>query len=162
MVDSRHFLFSFLDIAAHYIAYFLGLLLVLLLAMKVGWPEQLELWTLPEDRRDDFMDIWKNEPERLFPAALNATLVAGGLVLAGCLGFTVATFAPFSPAGHGTFLAVLCVLTLLQIAFSQPQLPRLLVVPLIVACGIGIVCGSRLADRRMARNSDDPTVSGHQ
>lgn len=161
MVDSRHFLFSFLDIAAHYVAFFLGLLLVLYLSLNAGWPEQLQLWTLPEDRRDEFMDAWKNEPERLFPAALNATVVAGGLVLAGCLGFSVARFAPFSPAGHGTFLAVLCVLTFLQIAFSQPQLPKLLVIPLTIASAAGIVSGSRLADRRMVRASEDSTDSGH-
>jgi uncharacterized membrane protein YfcA len=157
MVDSRHFLFSFLDVITHYIAFFVGLLLLLFLAMYFGWPEQLELWTPPKGLEHKFTDVWENEPHRLFPAGLNATLVAGGLILAGVLGYSVARFAPFAPGGHGTLLAVLCALTLLQIAFAQPQLPKALSVPLMIASVAGIVAGSRLADRLMA---DRRSVSG--
>ncbi len=145
-IDPRYFLFSFIAVVVHYVLLFLGLLFVMILIARVAYPGVFELWNLPPDERQPFHDAWANTPEILFPAGLCWGLIGLGFLLAIVLGISTAWWAPFSKSGHGVFLAVICIVSFLQVSITQPELPKWLMMGLLVACPTGIVIGSRYGE----------------
>lgn len=155
-IDPGFFLRSFLVLAAHYVALFFGLLMAMALIAWLAFPQVHQLWNLPRESRQPFYDAWEANPQILFPGGL-----VGGLVLSGCLlgllaGFSTAWWAPFARSGHGVFLAVVCIVTLLQIALTQPQLPRGMMVGLLIGVPCFLVAGARLAERLAGPGGPQP------
>jgi hypothetical protein len=147
MVDPRFFLFSFIAIVVHYAALFAGLLFAMILIARVAYPRVFELWNLPREQRQPFYDAWQNSPQILFPPGLCWGLIGAGFLMALMLGISTAWWAPFSKAGHGLFLAMVCIVSFLQIAMTEPQIPKWLMMGLLVFCSLGIVVGSRYGER---------------
>lgn len=145
-VDPRYFLFSFIAVVVHYVMLFAGLLFGMILIARIAYPNVFELWNLPPDKRQPFHDAWANTPEILFPVGLCWGLIGLGFVVAIATGISTAWWAPFSKSGHGVFLAVICIVTFLQISITQPELPKWLMMGLLAACPAGIVIGSRFGE----------------
>ncbi len=155
-VDPGIFLRSFLAVAGNYVALFFGLLMAMLLIAWAGFPEIYRLWTIPPAEQRQFLDVWENNPEFLFPPGMCWGLIGAAVLLSFAAGVLVAWLAPFSRAGHGVFLAVICIVTFLQIAITQPALPKWLATGLMIVSPIGIVLGSRWGERRWSNL--EPTV----
>lgn len=155
-IDPGYFLRSFLVLIGHYVAIFFGLLLGMLLIARIGYPEIFELWNLPRDARQPFHDAWENNPEQLFPPGLCWSLVGVGLLLGLLSGLSVAFWAPFAGSGHGIFLAIVCIVTFLQISMTQPQVPKGLMMGLLLVAPSGVVLGSRYGERWFARFRSEP------
>lgn len=146
MIDPRYFLFSFIAVVVHYVLLFVGLLLALYLISRVAYPSVFELWNLPPKERQPFHDAWANTPEILFPVGLCWGLIVSGILISVALGISTAWWAPFSKSGHGVFLAVICIVSFLQISITQPQIPKWLMMGLLAGCSAGIVIGSRYGE----------------
>jgi hypothetical protein len=152
-VDPGYFLRSFLVVAGFYVALFVLLLLGMLLIARIGYPEVYRLWSLPADSRQPFFDAWERNPEILFPAGLCWSLLGLGIVISFLIGMQVAWWAPFSGAGHGVFLAIICIVTFLQISMTEQQVPKWLMVALLITSPTGIVFGSRWGEQLFGRSS---------
>ncbi len=155
-IDPGYFLRSFFVQIIHYVMVFLGLLLAMLLIARIGYPEIFELWNLPRESRQPFHDAWENNPEQLFPPGMCWSLTGAGLILGFLAGLSVAFWAPFSGAGHGIFLAIICIVTFLQISLTQQQIPRGLMMGLLIVTPTGIVAGSRRGERIFQRGGPEP------
>lgn len=154
-IDPGYFLRSFLVLIVHYVVLFIALLLGMLLIAWIGYPDIYELWNLPRDARQPFHDVWENNPQQLFPAGMCWSLVGAGLLLGLLTGLSVAFWAPFSGAGHGVFLAIVCIVTFLQVSITQSQVPKALMMGLLVAAPCGIVLGSRWGERILTKPEPD-------
>ena len=158
-IDPGFFLRSFLVLIIHYVLIFLGLLLGMLMIAWLAWPDIYDLWNLPREDRQPFHDIWENDPGQLFPIGMCWALAGLGLLLGLLSGLSVSFWSPFAGAGHGVFLAIVCIVTFLQISMTQPELPKGLMMALLLLCPSGIVLGSRLGERWMFRRQSIEDVT---
>ena len=160
-IDPGYFLRSFIVLITHYVLIFLGLLLGMLLIAWLAYPDIYDLWNLPREDRQPFYDVWENDPGQLFPIGMCWSLAGLGLLLGLVAGLSVSFWSPFSRAGHGIFLAIVCIVTFLQISMTQPELPKGLMMALLVLAPSGIVLGSRWGERWFVRREpvDDVTSS---
>jgi hypothetical protein len=146
-VDPGVFLRSFLVVAGVYCALFFSLLMAMLGLARLAFPEVYRLWNLPPESREQFRDAWENRGEVFFPAGLCLGLIGAALVLSLVAGLLVARLAPFSRAGHGVFLAILCIVTWLQITLTQPQIPGWLGFGMLLVSPAAIVVAARWGER---------------
>jgi hypothetical protein len=154
-VDPAHFLRSFLVIAFHYVMLFFGLLMGMMLIARVRFPDVFRLWTLREEDRDEFWQAWESQPELLFPTELCLWLILLAVLLSVMIGFLVARWAPFSGAGHGIFLAIISICTFLQISMTQPQIPKWMVMSMLILSPTMIVVTSQYTDRWLVRRAGE-------
>lgn len=146
-VDPAHFLRSFFVIAVHYVVLFSGLLLGWLFISMVRFPEVFRLLTLSEKDRDELTEVWEKTPEVLFPTELCLWLIGAGILLSLFIGLQTAFWAPFSKAGHGIFLAIVCLVSFLQISITQEGVPKWMMVALLFVCPACIVIASQMGER---------------
>ncbi len=147
-VDPAHFLRSFFVIAVHYVVLFSGLLMSWLFIAMLRFPEVYQLLTPGnENDRDKLQDVLDATPELLFPSELCLWLIGAGVLLSLFVGIQTAFWAPFSKAGHGIFLAMLSLVSFLQLSITQEAMPKWCTVALMLACPACIVVASQLGDR---------------
>lgn len=158
-VDPAHFLRSFLVVAFHYVALFFGLLMGMMLIAWLGFPEVFQLWALQGKELEDFQHAWDSKPELLFPTGLCIWMVVLSTVLSILIGATTAYWAPFSRGGHGIFLAIISICTYLQISMTQPQIPKWMMLAMLILSPTMIVLTSNFVDRWMARRAYDEEES---
>ena len=162
-VDPAHFLRSFFVIAGHYVILFFGLLMGILLITRIRFPSGFHLCTLPEADQDEFYEAWEKTPELLFPAEFCVWMVVLAVLLSIFIGLQVAFWAPFAKSGHGIFLAIICICTYLQISMTQPQIPKSMMVGMLLLSPLMIVVFSRLGERWFshppAPGEDSPEAS---
>ncbi len=155
-VDPAHFLRSFFVITFHYVILYLGMLMGMLLIARLRFPEIFELWTPgTEAEKDRFADTWENNPEVFFPVEMCLWLIGLAVILSLFIGFQVAFWAPFSKAGHGIFLAIICIVTWLQISITTYQIPKWLMMALLIVSPLCIVIASNLGDRWFSKPPDE-------
>ena len=150
-VDPAHFLRSFLVVAFYYVMLFFGLLMGMMFIARLRFPDVFRLWTLSEEDRDEFRQAWESQPELLFPTELCVWLVVLAVILSSLIGFLVAWGAPFSKAGHGIFLAIISICTFLQISMTQPQIPKWMLMAMLVLSPSLIVIASNFGERWLSR-----------
>jgi hypothetical protein len=145
---------SFLVVALHWMAIIFGLLMSMLLIAWLAFPEIYRLWTLSEDQSQPFYNTWENNPELLFPAGMCWGLIGANAFLSFVAGLSTGWFAPFAPARHGVFMAILLIVTFLQMALSQPELPKWMMAGFLLVSPTSVVAGSRIASRWRDRRED--------
>ncbi|MGI9516578.1 MAG: hypothetical protein ACR2NP_06025 [Pirellulaceae bacterium] len=154
-VDPAHFLRSFFVITFHYVMLYLGVLMGMLFIAWLRFPRVFELWTPKnEQEKDRFTEAWENSPELFFPLEMCLWLVALAVVLSLFIGLQVAFWAPFSKAGHGIFLAIVCIVTWLQISITNDQMPKWLMMALLILSPVCIVIASNVGDRWFTKPPD--------
>ena len=160
-VDPAHFLRSFLVIASSYVTLFFGLLTGMILIAYYRFPAIFRLWSLEEKDRDEFWEAWENQPELLFPNEMCFWLIGLSVVLSMLIGLMVAYCAPFSKLGHGIFLAVISICSFLQISMTQPQIPKWMMLAMLVLSPTTIVITANYVDKWFNRNvvADEPDRS---
>lgn len=152
-VDPSHFLRSFLVVAFHYVVLYAGLLMGMLLIARLRFPKVFQLWALEEIDLDEFRDTWENNPAILFPDELCVWMLVLSIVLSAFIGLQVAFWAPFARAGHGIFLAIICICTYLQISITQPEIPKWMMVGMLILSPTMIVIASSYGDRWFGRSN---------
>ena len=155
-VDPADFLKSFFVVAFHYVILFFGILMGMMIIARLRFPEIFRLWTLEEDKRDEFHDAWENAPELLFPVEMCLWLILIATLMSLFIGLQVAFWAPFSKAGHGIFLAVVCVVTWLQISMTQDQIPKWMLMAMLLLSPASIVLASKIGEGWFTRAVDEP------
>lgn len=143
-VDPAHFLRSFLVVAGFYVLLFLGLLIGMFLIARWGFPDVIQLWLLDEIA---FEQAWEQTPELFFPTGLCTWMIVLAAGLSIFIGMQVAFWAPFSKSGHGIFLAIICICTYLQISMTQPEIPKWMMMGMLVISPTMIVVASRLCEK---------------
>ena len=150
-VDPAHFLKSFFVVALHYLILLFSAIMSIPLVAKLGYPDVFRLWSLPENQRHEFWDIWENSPETLFPFGLCVGILIAVTLFSLFIGLQVAFWAPFSKGGHGIFLAILMIVTYLQVSITTPQVPKALAMGLLVFSSGAVVLASQLGERWFSR-----------
>lgn len=153
-VDPAHFLRSFIVVASLYVSLFFGLLSGMIFIAYLKFPDIFRLWSLKEEDRDEFWEAWESQPELLFPTELCLWLLLLAVGLSAAIGFLVAYLAPFSRLGHGIFLAVISICTYLQISMTQPQIPKWMMLAMLVLSPTVIVVVANYVDRWLSARYD--------
>ncbi len=144
-VNPNFFIRSFFVVAFHYVLLFLLLLLGMLGIAWLGFPDIFAVWT----DKQLFQDTWDRDPMSLWPASFCWSLVGFNVVLSFLVGVQVAWWAPVPKAAHGIFLAIICIVSYLQIALTQENVPKALIMALLITTPVFVVYGSRVGERLM-------------
>ena len=142
--DPAFFIRSFVVVALHYVLIFVVLLFSLLAIVWLGFPDAHKLWT---SQPETFRKVWEQTPHLLWPAGMCIALICVNLATSFLIGFQLAWIAPYPKSAHGVFLAVVCVISFLQIGFTQSSVPKWLLPALLLTTPIFIVIGSRMGER---------------
>lgn len=154
-IEPGFFIRSFMIVAGLYVFLFVMLLLAMLGIARLGYPEIFELWTTDQANRAKFEQAWEQTPEVFWPTGLCFWLIAAGASLGLFVGLQAAYWAPIAKAGHGVFLAIICIVSFLQISITQESIPKWFSVALLIVVPTCIVLSAKVGDGWFSQAADE-------
>ncbi|NIO42573.1 MAG: hypothetical protein GTO41_21975, partial [Burkholderiales bacterium] len=140
--DSARLINSFLIVVANYVLLVLGTLVIMLLISAICFPEVFAIWTADPNDPENLRHVWDREPARLWPPMLCVSTLVSAVVLSIAAGWSTTWMAPFSKFAHGIFLAMISLVTFLQIAIShntRDAIPHWFLIGLLVLVPCGVI-----------------------